>query len=109
MVYHATLTAAPSAYVRGAVVIAVPPEDDLVSKTPAAALAQAFAANRYSYRERGYLMSAMSFRYFARAVSLGCKVVRDDVIGWEEPGGAGRVTFSAKHPKAGLRACQRRE
>ena len=109
MVYHATFTAAPSAYVRGAVVIAVPPEDDLVSKTPAAALAQAFAGNRYSYRERGYLMSPVAFRYFTRAVSLGCKVVRDDVIGWEEPGGARSVTFSAKHPKSGLRECQRRE
>lgn len=109
MVYHAIYTAAPSAFIRGMHVIAVPPEDDLVSKTPAAALAQAFAGNKYSYREHGYIMSPVAFRYFARAVSLGCKVLRDDVIAWEEPGGARSVTFSAKHPKIGLRACTRRE
>lgn len=106
---HATYTAQPSAYVRGSVLVAVPPDDDLVSKTPAAALAQAFAGNKYSYREHGYLMSATSFRYFARAVRLGCKVVRADVIAWEEPGGARSFTFSARHPKVGLRACTRRE
>lgn len=104
---HATFTAAPSAYVRGMHIVSVPPADDLVSKTPAALLAQAFAGNRYSYREHGYLMSSTSFRNFARAVSLGCKVVKDDTITWDA--GDRWVTFSAKHPKVGLRACQRRE
>lgn len=105
----ATYTVHASAYVRGAQIIVVPPEDDLVSKSPVAKLAEAFAQGKYSYREHGYVVSPVACRHFTRAVRLGCKVLRDDVIAWKEPGGARSVTFSARHPKIGLRACSRRE
>ena len=95
-----------SRYVRGMQLIVVPPEDDLVTKTKAAKLAEALCRGRYSYRECGYLANAVTVRYFMRALRLGVEAVNCDVLEWTEPGGARSHRFSAKYPRNGFAACK---
>jgi hypothetical protein len=98
-----------SAYARGMCVIVVPPEDDLVSKGRAAALADAFTGGRYSYREHGYLAPSIVVGHFVKALALGCTAAKDGAIEWQSPDGGRFHRFSHKSARQAFRRIQHRD
>lgn len=101
-----TYTVEASKYVRGMALICCPPDDDLVNKSREAALACAFSGNRYSHRERGYLVSTETLKHYTRAVRAGC--TSDGVnVAWESDCKTRFYKFSPQHPARMLRCIGR--
>lgn len=96
-----------SRYSRGMSIIACPPEDADASMSDVARLACAFSGNRYSTRERGFLVSAETLKNFSRAVRLGCKSEDGATVEWESQSRERFYRFSAKHPATALRCIAR--
>lgn len=85
---------AQSRYVRGLVL--VKPADPSPTG-PTAKLCEAFAGNRYSYREAGFLLNAVAFKCFVRAASLGCTSPDGARVQWESESRERFHVFSPAH------------
>lgn len=90
-----------SQFIRG-VAIVQPADGAPTGET--ARLCEAFSGGKYSYREHGYRMSAVTLKYFTKAARLGCKSRDGATVEWESPDGERFATFDPKHPQRALAA-----
>lgn len=93
-----------SQYARGMKVVQ---PDDPSPLAPTARLCRAFSGNRYTTRERGYLMTDVTLTCFRRAASYGCESPDGCKVEWRSPDGMREHTFDPRHPGRALTLIKR--